>query len=147
MRRRRKNINHTKSHLSFRSFRFRLLFRFADNILLSSTGDVKLADFGYCAQLTESMNKRNSVVGTPYWMAPELIRVRYFICTLLWLLLLMLMLLLLFHLFFFLQFCSSVPPLSLSLILSPPPPSSFSPFIFSVVNRDKTIQPASTFGV
>lgn len=45
----------------------------SDNILLSSTGEVKLADFGYCAQLSESM-KRNSVVGTPYWMAPELIR-------------------------------------------------------------------------
>jgi len=37
-------------------------------------GLVKLADFGYCAQLTEKANKRNSVVGTPYWMAPELIR-------------------------------------------------------------------------
>lgn len=46
----------------------------SDNILLSTNGDVKLADFGYCAQLTEQSNKRNSVVGTPYWMAPELIR-------------------------------------------------------------------------
>jgi len=46
----------------------------SDNILLSADGDVKLADFGYCAQLTEQLNKRNSVVGTPYWMAPELIR-------------------------------------------------------------------------
>eukprot|EP01114_Cavostelium_apophysatum_P007721 TRINITY_DN1988_c0_g1_i1.p1 TRINITY_DN1988_c0_g1~~TRINITY_DN1988_c0_g1_i1.p1 ORF type:complete len:594 (+),score=171.85 TRINITY_DN1988_c0_g1_i1:222-2003(+) len=46
----------------------------SDNILLSMEGQVKLADFGYCAQLTESINKRNSVVGTPYWMAPELIR-------------------------------------------------------------------------
>ena len=32
------------------------------------------ADFGYCAQLTETVDKRNSVVGTPYWMAPELIK-------------------------------------------------------------------------
>lgn len=46
----------------------------SDNILLSMRGDVKLADFGYCAQLTEQASKRNSVVGTPYWMAPELIR-------------------------------------------------------------------------
>jgi serine/threonine protein kinase len=46
----------------------------SDNILLSLKGDVKLADFGYCAQLTEESTKRNSVVGTPYWMAPELIR-------------------------------------------------------------------------
>lgn len=30
------------------------------------------ADFGYMAQLTEETEKRHSVVGTPYWMAPEL---------------------------------------------------------------------------
>lgn len=60
----------------------------SDNILLGKNGEVKLgnfdnltdnwqwkADFGYCTQLTETVNKRNSVVGTPYWMAPELIRV------------------------------------------------------------------------
>jgi len=46
----------------------------SDNLLLTTNGDVKLADFGYAAQLTEQLNKRNSVVGTPYWMAPELIR-------------------------------------------------------------------------
>eukprot|EP01091_Cochliopodium_minus_P006685 TRINITY_DN16693_c0_g1_i1.p1 TRINITY_DN16693_c0_g1~~TRINITY_DN16693_c0_g1_i1.p1 ORF type:complete len:469 (-),score=131.04 TRINITY_DN16693_c0_g1_i1:99-1409(-) len=46
----------------------------SDNILLSYFGDIKLADFGYCAQLTSSLEKRNSVVGTPYWMAPELVR-------------------------------------------------------------------------
>ena len=33
-----------------------------------------LADFGFSAQLNESTKKRNSVVGTPYWMAPELIK-------------------------------------------------------------------------
>lgn len=46
----------------------------SDNILLSQNGDVKIADFGYAAQLTQQQQKRNTVVGTPYWMAPELIR-------------------------------------------------------------------------
>jgi len=46
----------------------------SDNVLITVSGDIKLADFGYCAQLTETVDKRNSVVGTPYWMAPELIK-------------------------------------------------------------------------
>jgi serine/threonine protein kinase len=68
-------------------FRVRLLHNFlffvfcsffvfcqSDNILLTIDGRIKLADFGYCAQLSSATQKRNSVVGTPYWMAPELIR-------------------------------------------------------------------------
>ena len=37
------------------------------NILLTETGDVKLADFGVSAQITQTMSKRKSFIGTPYW--------------------------------------------------------------------------------
>merc|ERR1712137_106806 len=46
----------------------------SDNVLITIAGDIKLADFGFSAQLQEASEKRNSVVGTPYWMAPELIK-------------------------------------------------------------------------
>ncbi len=37
------------------------------NILLTEEGDVKLADFGVSAQITATMCKRKSFIGTPYW--------------------------------------------------------------------------------
>ena len=45
----------------------------AGNILLNLEGDAKMADFGVSAQLTHSFSKKNSKIGTPYWMSPEVI--------------------------------------------------------------------------
>uniref|UniRef100_A0A8C7ZCB6 non-specific serine/threonine protein kinase n=1 Tax=Oryzias sinensis TaxID=183150 RepID=A0A8C7ZCB6_9TELE len=41
------------------------------NILLTERGDVKLADFGVAVEISASVAKRKSFIGTPYWMAPE----------------------------------------------------------------------------
>nr|XP_056703623.1 serine/threonine-protein kinase PAK 4 isoform X1 [Euleptes europaea] len=45
----------------------------SDSILLTHDGRVKLSDFGFCAQVNKEVPRRKSLVGTPYWMAPELI--------------------------------------------------------------------------
>ncbi|CAN8188380.1 unnamed protein product [Coccothraustes coccothraustes] len=46
----------------------------SDNILLGMDGSVKLTDFGLCAQLTPERRTRCTVLGSPYWVAPEILK-------------------------------------------------------------------------
>ncbi|XP_076321997.1 serine/threonine-protein kinase PAK 1-like [Tachypleus tridentatus] len=52
----------------------------SQNILVGMDWSIKLADFGLCAVITSQESKRTSTAGTPYWMAPEIVKKKKYGC-------------------------------------------------------------------
>lgn len=48
------------------------------NVLLTDNAEVKLVDFGVSAQLDRTIGRRNTFIGTPYWMAPEVCKTYHY---------------------------------------------------------------------
>eukprot|EP01130_Rhizamoeba_saxonica_P009107 TRINITY_DN3694_c0_g1_i1.p1 TRINITY_DN3694_c0_g1~~TRINITY_DN3694_c0_g1_i1.p1 ORF type:complete len:704 (+),score=146.12 TRINITY_DN3694_c0_g1_i1:80-2113(+) len=53
----------------------------SDNVFINDLGDIKLGGLGFAVQLTESEKRKNDIIGTPYWMAPEIIHGYEYECT------------------------------------------------------------------